>query len=94
MNQRNVQSVDTRQAREQVHHIESNGIKYKCIYWMVRLLPFSLLTGMLPDSICWVRLKVSFLHERLLTLGNELGVWKGRWVGGGGDWVAGTEVGT
>ena len=31
-------------------------------------------------------------HERLLTLGNELGVWKGRWAGGGGDWVVGTEV--
>ena len=33
-------------------------------------------------------------HERLLTLGNELGWWKGRWVGGEGDWVTGTEVGT
>ena len=33
-------------------------------------------------------------HERLLTLGNELGWWKGRQAGGGGDWVTGTEVGT
>ena len=33
-------------------------------------------------------------HERLLTLGNEQGVVKGRWVGGCGDWVTGTEGGT
>ena len=33
-------------------------------------------------------------HERLLTLGNEQGVWKGRLAGGWGDWVRGTEVGT
>ena len=38
-------------------------------------------------------------HERLLTLGNELGVVEGEEVylgtsGGGGDWVTGTEVGT
>ena len=35
-------------------------------------------------------------HERLLTLGNELGAgrWKGRWAGDGGHWVTGTEVGT
>ena len=31
-------------------------------------------------------------HERLLTLGNELGVVEGEV--GGGDWVMGTEVGT
>jgi len=30
-------------------------------------------------------------HERLLTLGNELGVVEGE---EGSDWVAGTEVGT
>ena len=30
-------------------------------------------------------------HERLLTLGNEQGVGEGRWAGGGGDWVTGTE---
>ena len=33
-------------------------------------------------------------HERLLTLGNELGVVEGEVAGGGGDWVTGTEVGT
>ena len=33
-------------------------------------------------------------HERLLTLGSELGVVEGEEGGGGGDWVAGTEVGT
>ena len=33
-------------------------------------------------------------HETLLTLGNEQGVMEGRWVGGGGDWVTGTEGGT
>ena len=33
-------------------------------------------------------------HERLLTLGNELGVGEGEVGGGGGDWVTGTEVGT
>ena len=34
-------------------------------------------------------------HERLLTLGNELGVVEGEGGGGGGgDWVTGTEVGT
>ena len=31
-------------------------------------------------------------YERLLTLGNEVGVVEGRWSGGGGDWVMGTEV--
>ena len=30
-------------------------------------------------------------HERLLTLGNELGVVEGEVGGGGGDWVRGTE---
>ena len=33
-------------------------------------------------------------HERLLTLGNDLGVGKRRWAGGRGDWVTGTEGGT
>ena len=33
-------------------------------------------------------------HERLLTLGNEQGWWKGRWAEDGGDWVMGTEGGT
>ena len=34
-------------------------------------------------------------HERLLTLGNELGVVEGEvGGGGGGDWVMGTEGGT
>ena len=33
-------------------------------------------------------------HERLLTLGNELGVVEREEGGGAGDWVAGTEVGT
>ena len=33
-------------------------------------------------------------HERLVTLGNELRGWKGRWAGGGGDWVTGTVGGT
>ena len=29
-------------------------------------------------------------HERFLTLENK-GLWKGRWVGGWGSWVTGTE---
>ena len=34
-------------------------------------------------------------HERLVTLGNELGVVEGEVCrGGGGDWVTGTEGGT
>lgn len=33
-------------------------------------------------------------YERLLTLGNELGVVEGRRAGGGGEWVTGTEGGT
>ena len=33
-------------------------------------------------------------HERLLTLGNKLGVVEGEVGRGGGDWVTGTEVGT
>ena len=33
-------------------------------------------------------------HERLLTLGNELRVVEGEVGRGGGDWVAGTELGT
>ena len=33
-------------------------------------------------------------HERLLTLGNKLGVVEGEVGGGEGDWVAGTEGGT
>ena len=33
-------------------------------------------------------------HERLLTLGNELGVVEGEVAGGGGNWVTATEVGT
>ena len=33
-------------------------------------------------------------HERLLTLGNELGVVEGEEGWGGGDWVMGTEGGT
>ena len=33
-------------------------------------------------------------HERLLTLGNELGVVEGEEAGGGGEWVTGTEEGT
>ena len=33
-------------------------------------------------------------HERHLTLGIEQGVVEGRWVGGWGDWVIGTEGGT
>ena len=33
-------------------------------------------------------------HERLLTLGNERRVVEGRWVGGQGDWLMRTEVGT
>ena len=34
-------------------------------------------------------------HERLLTLGNELGVVEGEVARGGwGDWVTGTEGGT
>ena len=32
-------------------------------------------------------------HERLLTLGNELGVVEREVGGGGGDWVMGTEGG-
>ena len=32
--------------------------------------------------------------ERLLTLGNEQGVVKGRWVEGWSNWVMGTEGGT
>ena len=36
----------------------------------------------------------SDIHERLLTLGNELGVVGGRRAGGGGDWVTGTGGGT
>ena len=32
-------------------------------------------------------------HERLLTLGNELGVVEGVAGGSGGDWVTGTEGG-
>ena len=35
-----------------------------------------------------------FKHERLLTLGNKLGVVEGEVEGGGGDWVTGTERGT
>ena len=30
-------------------------------------------------------------HQRLLTLGNKLGVVEGRWADGGGDWVMHTE---
>ena len=34
-------------------------------------------------------------YERLLSLGKELGVVEGgRWAGGGGEWVTGTEGGT
>ena len=33
-------------------------------------------------------------HERLLTLGNELGVVEGEEGGGWDDWVMGTEEGT
>ena len=33
-------------------------------------------------------------HERLLTLGNELGVSEGEVGRDGGDWVMGTEGGT
>ena len=33
-------------------------------------------------------------HERLLTLGSELGVVEGEVGRGWGDWVTGTEVGT
>ena len=33
-------------------------------------------------------------HERLLTLGNDLGVVEGEVGRVGGDWVTGTEVGT
>lgn len=33
-------------------------------------------------------------HERLLTLGSELGVVEGEVGGGWGDWVMGTEGGT
>ena len=33
-------------------------------------------------------------HERLLTLGSERGWWKGRWAGGWGDFVTGTEGST
>ena len=33
-------------------------------------------------------------HERLLTLGNELGVIEREVWGSGGDWVTGTEWGT
>ena len=33
-------------------------------------------------------------HERLLTLGNELGGVEGEVGGAGGDWVTGTKGGT
>ena len=33
-------------------------------------------------------------HERLLTLGMNKRWWKGRWAGGEGDWVMGTEGST
>ena len=42
----------------------------------------------------WEILERDTEHKRLLTLGNELGVVEGEVGGGGGDWVAGTEMGT
>ena len=33
-------------------------------------------------------------HERHLTLGNAQGIVEGKWAGGWGDWVMGTEGGT
>ena len=41
----------------------------------------------------WEKLERETNHERFLTLRNK-GLWKGRWVGGWGDWVMGTEEGT
>ena len=41
----------------------------------------------------WGKLQRETNHERLLTLGNE-GLRKGRWAGGWGNWVTGTEEGT
>ena len=42
----------------------------------------------------WEKLERVTENERLLILGDEQGVWKGRWAGGWGDWVMGTEEGT
>ena len=42
----------------------------------------------------WEILERETEHERLLTLGNELGVVEGEVGGGWGDWVTGTEGGT
>ena len=42
----------------------------------------------------WGNLERVTKHERLLTLGNELGVVEGEVGGGWGDWVMGTEGGT
>ena len=45
-------------------------------------------------KIEWEISKRETEHERLLTLGNELGGWKARRATGGGDWMMGTEGGT
>ena len=42
----------------------------------------------------WGILERKTNYERLLTLGNKQRVAEGRWAGGWGEWVMGTEGGT